>query len=66
VGRTLDRADKLTEKLEPEVLAQLVTGPMAKLVSWVAGVRRGLKVHQHKESGVRRTRAGEDQAEPND
>jgi hypothetical protein len=65
LGRTLDRLDRLTEKLEPEVLAHLVTGPMARLASWVAGVRRGLKVHQHREGG-RRTRAGEDQTEPND
>ncbi len=66
VGRTLDRADRLTEKLEPEVLAHLVTGPVAKLASWLTGVRRGLKVHQHGEGAARRARASEDQAEPSD
>jgi hypothetical protein len=67
LGRTLDRVDRFTEKLEPELLAHLLTGPLARVASWVAGVRRGLRVHAHKDSrGRRRASRDEGESEPSD
>ncbi len=67
LGRTLDRADRFTEKLEPELLTHLLTGPLARVASWVTGVRRGLRVHADKDSrGRSRIPRDEDEAEPND
>jgi len=67
LGHTLDRADRFTEKLEPELLAHLLTGPLARVASWVAGVRRGMRVHAHKDSrGRSRISRDESEAEPND
>jgi len=43
LARTLERADRLTEKLDPEALGRTVLHPaLAKLLAWVAGVRKGL------------------------
>ena len=43
LAKSLQRIDRLTEKLEPESMAQTVLRPaVAKIGSWLAGVRRGL------------------------
>jgi len=43
LARTLGRVDRMSEKLEPEVVTLSVIQPaMAKVVSWLGGVRKGL------------------------
>ena len=43
LARTLARVDRMSEKLEPEVVTLSVIQPaMAKVVSWLGGVRKGL------------------------
>jgi len=43
LARTLGRVDRMSEKLEPEVVTLSVIQPaMAKIVSWLGGVRKGL------------------------
>ena len=53
LSSTLDRVDRVTQKLEPESLAQQVTQPaLAKIAAWVGGIRKGL-------ARARRDRKGE-------
>lgn len=53
LSSTLDRVDRVTQKLEPESLAHTVGRPaLAKLAAWVGGVRKGF-------ARVRRGRAVE-------
>jgi hypothetical protein len=43
LATSLERVDRITQKLEPESLARTVMQPaVAKVTSWVAGLRRGL------------------------
>lgn len=43
LASTLDRADRLTAHLEPDSMTRTVMQPVvAKIVSWVSGVRKGL------------------------
>jgi hypothetical protein len=43
LAKTLRRVDRVTEKLEPEVLALTVVQPViARVSSWIGGVRKGL------------------------
>jgi hypothetical protein len=65
LGRTLERVDQFTEKLEPELVAHLLTGPLARLASWVAGVSRGMKAQTHKDTrGRSRPPRSKGEAEP--
>jgi len=67
LGRTLGRVDRFTEKLEPALVAHLVTGPLARVASWVAGVSRGMKAQAHKDSrGRSRPPRSKSEAEPGD
>jgi hypothetical protein len=43
LAKTLERVDRLTERLEPESVARTVVAPMvAKMAAWVSGLRKGL------------------------
>ena len=43
LARTLGRVDRISEKLEPEVVTFSVIQPvLTKVVSWLGGVRKGL------------------------
>ncbi|MCJ7750190.1 MAG: hypothetical protein MUQ65_03705 [Armatimonadetes bacterium] len=43
LARTLGRVDRISERLEPEVVTLSVIQPaVAKVVSWLGGVRKGL------------------------
>ena len=43
LSSTLDRVDRVTQKLEPESLAHTVAQPaLAKIAAWVGGIRKGL------------------------
>ncbi len=43
LASTLERADRLTAELEPDSMARRVMEPVvAKIVSWVSGLRKGL------------------------
>ena len=43
LATTLDRVDRLTERLEPDSLLRTMMGPaIMKLASWVAGFRKGM------------------------
>ena len=43
LARTLGRLDRISEKLEPEVVTLSVIQPaVTKVVSWLGGVRKGL------------------------
>jgi hypothetical protein len=62
--RVIERADRVSEKLDSGVLLAPV---LTRVSSWLAGVRRGLQVHQHK--GFGRGRGGhpaEEEGEPGD
>ena len=53
LGSSLERVDRLTEHLEPESMARKMMKPVvAKIVSWISGVRQGL-------ASVRRRKAVE-------
>jgi len=54
LGRTLDWVGLFTDKLEPELVAHLLTGPLGRLASWVAGVRRGLRAYRRKDGAAGR------------
>ena len=56
LASTLERVDRVTEKLEPESVARTVVAPaVAKLAAWVAGLRKGLASTRH---GKGRAKAG--------
>jgi len=43
LARTLERVDRLSQKLEPDSLARTLLQPaVAKLLAWLAGVQKGL------------------------
>ncbi len=43
LARTLDRLDRLTEKLQPDSLARTLLHPaLAKLLAWLGGFRKGV------------------------
>jgi len=43
LANTLQRLDRLTEKLEPDALARTLLQPaLAKLLAWLGGLRKGL------------------------
>jgi hypothetical protein len=43
LATSLQRVDRLTEKLEPEAMARTVLKPtVAKILSWIRGLRKGL------------------------
>lgn len=64
LGRTLQRAEQLSEKLDTGLL---FGSTASKLSSWLAGVRRGLaKPHQHPHTRVKGSVPSEDEAEPGD
>lgn len=60
LANSLQRIDRLTEKLEPEAMTRTMLHPaVAKIVSWLTGVRKGIaSVRAH-----RRGHAGASDAE---
>jgi len=50
LARTLDRADRVTERLEPESLTHTVVAPLlVKIGAWLGGFRKGLgSAHRRK------------------
>jgi hypothetical protein len=61
LATSLDRVDRLTERLEPESLARTVVQPaVAKIASWLVGLRKGLASARERPQREPRTTPGEE------
>jgi len=63
IERIIHRLDGLSERLDSGLLMGLA---LTKLSSWLAGVRRGLRVHQQRVPARHAPEPGESEGEPGD